>query len=163
MLARGPSGVNFPSGFDPRTDYGGMHPSGRFAGVLPDSPSDSNIPTRQHVKMIDQRLDAGQSLRDAVAARAYKFGMDPQNLLKLYDDYKKKYSIEGLTEEQISCRSDEGITVGIVDSIITNLRLFKGRDQSPHEVKEALLDVADDPDFEYFLDALEKAKQKEKN
>jgi len=60
--------------------------------------------------------------------------------------------------DETSCRSDEGITVGLVDSFITNLRLFKDRDLTSQSIQEALLDVADDPDFQYFLDALEDAK-----
>jgi len=63
-------------------------------------------------------------------------------------------------EEQISCRSEEGITVGIIDSMITNLRLIKSRDLSPKSVQEALLDIGDDPDLEFLLDAIEKNKEK---
>ena len=60
---------------------------------------------------------------------------------------------EFLIKETVSCRSDEGITVGIVDSIITSLRLLKTRDLDPQLVQESLLDIGDDPDFDFLLDA----------
>jgi len=69
----------------------------------------------------------------------------------------KEFTIK---EETISCRSEEGITVGIIDSFITNLRLIKKRDLKPKSVQEALLDIGDDPDFDYFLEEIKKAKEK---
>ena len=60
--------------------------------------------------------------------------------------------------DEVSCRSDEGITVGIVDSMITSLRVFKGRDLKSQSIQDALLDIGDDPDLQYFLDAVEEAK-----
>lgn len=67
-----------------------------------------------------------------------------------------------IKEETISCRSDEGITVGIIDSIITSLRLLKNRNLSPSSVQEALLDIGDDPDFDYLLNEIEKTKENNK-
>ena len=64
-----------------------------------------------------------------------------------------------LKEKEISCRSEEGITIGLIDSFITNLRLFKERDLSSPDIQEALLDVIDDPDFAYFLRALKKSRK----
>ena len=69
---------------------------------------------------------------------------------------------EFLIKETVSCRSDEGITVGIVDSIITSLRLLKTRDLDPQLVQESLLDIGDDPDFDFLLDAIKNAKGTEK-
>ena len=69
---------------------------------------------------------------------------------------------EFIVEKEISCRSDEGITVGLVDSFITNLRLLKSRNLKPNSVQEALLDIGDDPDFDYFLEEIKKAKEKNK-
>ncbi len=62
-------------------------------------------------------------------------------------------------EKVISCRSDEGITVGIIDSFITNLRILKTQNLKPESVQEALLDIGDDPDFDFFLSEIEKAKE----
>ena len=61
--------------------------------------------------------------------------------------------------DTISCRSEEGITVGIIDSIITSLRLFKDRNLSAESIQEALLDIGDDPDFNEFLNAIEESKK----
>ena len=73
---------------------------------------------------------------------------------------KLKMRAYELNEKEISCRSDEGITIGLIDSFITNLRLFRGRSLASQDIQEALLDVADDPDFGYFLLALKNAKEK---
>lgn len=48
------------------------------------------------------------------------------------------------------CRSDEGVTVGILDSVITLCRLYKGREITP-AVREALRDLAADEDFAKLL------------
>ncbi len=69
---------------------------------------------------------------------------------------------ELIKEKEVSCRSDEGVTVGIVDAIITSLRLLKNRDLKPQSIQEALLDIGDDPDFDYLLDAIKNAKETEK-
>ena len=167
FLAPGPSGVRYPMGADPTQNYGGMYQGARFGRNF-DSQSDKPkpIPDHIHVKKIDQRIMGGMPVEQAILARAKKSGIDFKQMLQIYYDYKKIHEqltqVLGLTEEEISCRSDEGITVGLVDSFITNLRLFKDRDTSPQGVQEALLDVADDPDFEYFLSELKKAKQKAK-
>lgn len=44
------------------------------------------------------------------------------------------------------CRSEEGVTVGIIDSFITLARLMKDRDVSSHAVREALEDLGADED-----------------
>ena len=49
------------------------------------------------------------------------------------------------------CREGKGITVGIIDTIINQCRLIKGRDLNSFEVKEALLDLFHDDDFSYLL------------
>lgn len=48
------------------------------------------------------------------------------------------------------CRSEDGVTVGILDSIITMCRLYKGREVTP-AVREALRDLATDEDFAKLL------------
>jgi len=49
------------------------------------------------------------------------------------------------------CRSEVGITVGIIDSIITSARLLKNRDLTSIEVNEALLDLKADEDLRSIL------------
>jgi hypothetical protein len=52
------------------------------------------------------------------------------------------------SEEPQSCRSEEGITVGLVDSVIFILRVLARRDLSPKPVQEALADLMEDPDLQ---------------
>ena len=70
---------------------------------------------------------------------------------------------ELIGEKEVSCRSDEGVTVGIVDAIITSLRLLKNRDLKPQSIQEVLLDIGDDPDFSHLLNAIKNAKETEKS
>lgn len=55
------------------------------------------------------------------------------------------------------CRSETGITVGLVDALISILRVLSPRDLTEHEVVEALKDLKDDPDFATLLSALDNA------
>lgn len=49
------------------------------------------------------------------------------------------------------CRSEIGITVGIIDAIITLCRLLRGRDMSGDEVDQALQDLRHDENFANLL------------
>lgn len=51
-----------------------------------------------------------------------------------------------MTEEPLSCRSEEGITVGLVDALVSIHRVLAVRDLSPQEVQEGLADLFEDPD-----------------
>lgn len=53
--------------------------------------------------------------------------------------------------EPIDCRSEEGITVGLVDAIISIARILAKRDISPEAVKEALMDLAMDEDISKIM------------
>lgn len=44
------------------------------------------------------------------------------------------------------CRSAEGITVGLIDSMITSARVLKGRSMAGRAISEALKDLRSDPD-----------------
>ena len=57
------------------------------------------------------------------------------------------------------CRTEEGITVGLVDSIITICRVIKDRDLDLPEVKKALNDLYQDEDFNLFLNKIIKYEQ----
>lgn len=57
------------------------------------------------------------------------------------------------------CRSEEGITVGLVDALITILRVLVKRDLSPPAVQEALKDLADDEDARTIFEQ-ERAEQR---
>lgn len=58
-----------------------------------------------------------------------------------------------MTEEVQSCRSDEGVTVGLVDAMISILRVLAPRDLSTTNVQEALADLTEDPDLRTVLAA----------
>ena len=49
------------------------------------------------------------------------------------------------------CRSEVGITVGLIDTIITASRVLKERDLSDSEVQEALKDLREDWDMKSLL------------
>ncbi len=57
------------------------------------------------------------------------------------------------TSEPISCRSEEGITIGLTDALISILRVLVVRDLSPQQVQEALADLFEDPDLQKLRDA----------
>jgi len=48
------------------------------------------------------------------------------------------------------CREENGITIGLIDGIIAQIRVLRERDISPREVREALRDLADDEDFDWL-------------
>lgn len=58
------------------------------------------------------------------------------------------------------CRSNTGVTVGIIDAIITLCRLLQGRDMDMPEVAEALKDIGSDEDFAWLLQYLNPADLK---
>lgn len=60
-----------------------------------------------------------------------------------------------MTESYTDCRSEVGITVGLVDSVITTMRVLVTRDLTDPEVQQALQDLRDDEDFAFFLSAVD--------
>ena len=55
--------------------------------------------------------------------------------------------------DALDCRSDEGVTVGLIDAIITLGKVLADRDFTPPAVVEALKDLADDEDVKIIMDA----------
>lgn len=51
----------------------------------------------------------------------------------------------------IDCRSEVGITVGLVDSLISIARVLARRDLTDHDVLEAIKDLRSDEDVAYLL------------
>lgn len=49
------------------------------------------------------------------------------------------------------CRTQDGITVGLIDTIINSFRLLRTRDITTNAVKEALIDLREDEDMNYFI------------
>ena len=55
------------------------------------------------------------------------------------------------TTEPVSCRSEVGVTVGLIDSIIFVARVAARRDHTAPEVREALADPRSDEDVAALL------------
>lgn len=53
-----------------------------------------------------------------------------------------------ITEEPQSCRDEVGTTVGLVDAVISIIRVLAPRDLSAEHVQEALADLFEDPDLQ---------------
>jgi hypothetical protein len=49
--------------------------------------------------------------------------------------------------EPIDCRSEAGVTIGLIDAIISIARIVAKRDLKNLEIEEALLDFLDDDDL----------------
>lgn len=50
------------------------------------------------------------------------------------------------------CRSEEGVTVGLIDSLISICRVLATHDLDSYNASEALLDLIEDEDFNKILD-----------
>lgn len=57
-----------------------------------------------------------------------------------------------MNHTETDCRTEEGITVGLIDSIIAIARLLRTRDLSSDAVKEALFDLKSDSDVGQLFD-----------
>ena len=53
-------------------------------------------------------------------------------------------------EMDTDCREEIGITVGIIDGLIAQIRVLRDRDLESPEVQEAFMDLADDEDFAWL-------------
>jgi hypothetical protein len=49
------------------------------------------------------------------------------------------------------CRTYDGITVGLIDSLIFISRILRHRDLSSTDVKDSLADIANDDDLRFLL------------
>lgn len=54
-------------------------------------------------------------------------------------------------EIHTDCRTDDGITVSLIDAIITQCRVLKNRNLDSIEVKEAIQDLKNDEDLQFIL------------
>lgn len=52
---------------------------------------------------------------------------------------------------ETDCRSEEGVTVGLIDSLISISRILSKRDMSSGAVQEALKDLHKDEDVDYIF------------
>lgn len=51
----------------------------------------------------------------------------------------------------IDCRSKKGVTIGLVDSLITISRILAKRDLDDYDIIEALRDLRGDEDFNFIV------------
>ncbi len=56
-----------------------------------------------------------------------------------------------MTDTYGDCRTEEGITTGLIDAIITAARVLARRDLAPVAVREALADLRSDEDLAALL------------
>ena len=56
-----------------------------------------------------------------------------------------------MNEIETDCRTEEGVTVGLVDALISILRVLAVRNLSPLAVREAIADFANDEDLHIVL------------
>lgn len=55
-----------------------------------------------------------------------------------------------MSEIHTDCRAEEGVTVGLIEALISICRVLRHRDLSAGVVKESLVDLAQDEDFLLF-------------
>lgn len=56
-----------------------------------------------------------------------------------------------MNESVTDCRGEIGITVGLVDAIISVCRIIRRRDLSSRDAQESLLDLQADEDLRFLL------------
>lgn len=54
---------------------------------------------------------------------------------------------------ETDCRTDAGVTVGLIDGLIAIARVLRHRDLTPAPVAEALRDLASDEDVAWLTEA----------
>jgi hypothetical protein len=54
---------------------------------------------------------------------------------------------------EIDCRSDEGVTIGLIDAMISIARIAARRELTSAAVYEAIKDLRSDEDIAYLLSA----------
>lgn len=74
--------------------------------------------------------------------------------MNLTESFKER--LNELAGIKTDCREETGITVGLIDSIITQCRILRKRNLSSKEVKEAIKDLIDDEDLKFILNNSEK-------
>ena len=86
--------------------------------------------------------------RAAPSAPATVQGVNTQLLAEYHDEMANG---EKMANCNTDCRSTEGVTVGLIDGLITIARVLTLRDLSPAAVQEALIDLRSDEDLSRVL------------
>ena len=68
--------------------------------------------------------------------------------------------LKKLLEKNITtdCSQKTGITVGLLDGLIAQIRIIRDRNLKPDEIIEVFKDLADDEDFEWLYQEVKKQK-----
>lgn len=68
--------------------------------------------------------------------------------------------LKNILESEITtdCREETGITVGLLDGLIAQVRVIRKRNLSSKEVVEVFKDLASDEDFEWLYKEIQKQK-----
>ena len=64
----------------------------------------------------------------------------------------KDFLIDGTITSD--CREEDGITIGLMDGIIAQVRILRDRKLKSKEIKEVFKDLADDEDFEWLCNKI---------
>jgi hypothetical protein len=57
----------------------------------------------------------------------------------------------GAAHSVTECRSEQGVTVGLIDTILNSARLLAGRNLNSNAVRQALSDLSSDGDLRSLL------------
>lgn len=71
----------------------------------------------------------------------------------------KLQELQGVIDSD--CREEVGITVGLIDGLIAQVRILRDRDLSSNNVQEAFLDLADDEDFKWLCAKVQEKEEEE--
>lgn len=75
--------------------------------------------------------------------------------VRLYGQTKARLfqidKIELAGDTETDCRTEEGITVGLIDSILSVAKVLKTRDLMGEAIQEALLDLQNDESIKFIL------------
>ena len=93
----------------------------------------------------DMRGEAVDAIESAPATAQ---GVNQQLLAEYHDEMANG---EKMANCNTDCRSAEGVTVGLIDGLITIARVLTLRDLSPAAVQEALIDLRSDEDLARVL------------
>jgi hypothetical protein len=90
---------------------------------------------------------------------------NPALLTMLLEEFAPEQEATGTDETtdgdtSTDCRSETGVTVGLIDSLISISRVLATRGMEDKEVIEALKDLKGDEDINFVLSALDKIKDK---
>ena len=101
-----------------------------------------------HMPFGDMDIALRMAILSAPSAPATEQGVNQQMLTEYPDEMANG---EKMANCNTDCRSAEGVTVGLIDGLITIARVLTLRDLSPAAVQEALIDLRSDEDLARVL------------